>query len=145
VKRHQSLLTFSREHHTVLLLAQVLKKDSPEFKGMPVKVPDKVEYLKAKYHTELKKHFQEEENILFPFITGKNNVIDELIDDLIKDHMKLAENIGQLETHQDSEKLLDETGCLLERHIRKEERVLFQKIQEVLTEDEFKELEKRLK
>lgn len=142
MKRHQSLLSFSREHHTVLLLAQVLKKDAPVYKGMPAKVPDKIEYLKAKYHTELKKHFHAEENILFPFITGKNNLIDELIDDLINDHNKLAENIVLLDTHGDSEKLLDETGCLLERHIRKEERVLFQKIQEVLSENELDELGK---
>lgn len=142
MKRHNSLLSFSREHHTALLLAQVLKKDSPHFKGMPIKVLDKVEYLKAKYHSELRKHFHEEENILFPFLTGKNNLIDELIDDLINDHNKLAENIALLDDLHDSEKLLDETGRLLEIHIRKEERVLFQKIQEVLTEEELNELQK---
>lgn len=144
MKRHQSLLCFSREHHTVLLLAQTLKKDAPQYKGMPLKVPDKVEYLKAKYHSELKKHFHAEENILFPFIIGKNTLIDELVDDLINDHNQLAENIGLLDTHHDSETLLNETGCLLERHIRKEERVLFQKIQEVLSEEELNQLQKLL-
>lgn len=112
---------------------------------MPVKIPDKVEYLKAKYHTELKKHFHSEENILFPFLTGKNNLIDELIQDLIHDHNKLAENVAKLDELHDYEKLLDETGHLLECHIRKEERVLFQKIQEVLSEEELNELEKLLK
>ncbi len=144
MKRHQSLLCFSREHHTALLLAQVLKKDAPDYKGMPVKIPDKVEYLKAKYHTELKKHFHAEENILFPFLTGKNNLIDELITDLIQDHKMMAENIALLDMHKDAETLLNETGNLLERHIRKEERVLFQKIQEVLTEEELDKLEKLL-
>ena len=109
---------------------------------MPVKIPDKVEYLKAKYHTEISKHFHAEENILFPFLTGKNNLIDELIDDLIKDHNKFAQYIAMLDGHDDSEKLLDETGRLLECHIRKEERVLFQKIQEVLSEEELNELGK---
>lgn len=123
----------------------VLKKDGPVYKGMPVKIPDKVEYLKAKYHTELKKHFSEEENILFPFLTGKNNIIDELIDDLIKDHNKLEENVAMLDSHTDSEKLLDDIARLLECHIRKEERVLFQKIQEVLSEEELNELEKLLR
>jgi iron-sulfur cluster repair protein YtfE (RIC family) len=145
MKRHQSLLTFSREHHTALLLAQILKKDAPQYKGMPSKLPDKVEYLKAKYYNELKQHFHVEENILFPFLTGKNNLIDELIDDLIRDHNKVAENIVLLDTHHDSEKLLDDTGRLLECHIRKEERVLFQKIQEVLSEEELNELEKLMK
>lgn len=144
MKRHQSLLSFSREHHTALLLAQVLKKDAPLYKGMPSKIPDKVEYLKAKYNTELKKHFLEEENILFPFVTGKNNLIDELIDDLIKDHNKVAANMALLDSHDDSEKLLDDTARLLECHIRKEERVLFQKIQEVLSDEELNELEKLL-
>jgi iron-sulfur cluster repair protein YtfE (RIC family) len=145
MKRHQSLLTFSREHHTALLLAQTLKKDAPQYRGMPAKIPEKIEYLKAKYNTELKKHFHAEENILFPFLTGKNNLIDELIDDLIRDHNKVAENIVLLETHPDSEKLLDDTARLLECHIRKEERVLFQKIQEVLSDEELNELEKLMK
>jgi len=136
MKRHESLLCISREHHTALLLAQVLKKDAPAFKGTPVHIPDKVAFLKASYHTNLKQHFHAEENILFPFLAGKNNLIDELIDDLIKDHNKLAENIAMLDDHEDSEKLLDETGRLLELHIRKEERVLFQKIQEVFSEEE---------
>jgi iron-sulfur cluster repair protein YtfE (RIC family) len=143
VKRHQSLFSLSREHHTVLLLAVMLQKGAPKYKGMPVKIPDKVEYLKAKY-TDLKKHFNAEENILFPFVTGKNNLIDELIDDLIRDHNKLAEYMVMLDSHDDSEKLLDDTGRLLECHIRKEERVLFQKIQEVLSEEELNELEKLL-
>jgi len=142
MKRHESLLCISREHHTALLLAQVLKKDAPSYKGMPVQVLDKIAYLKANYHTNLKQHFHAEENILFPFLTGKNNLIDELIDDLIKDHNRLAENIAMLDDHHDSEKLLDETGRLLELHIRKEERVLFQKIQEVLSEEELIELGK---
>ena len=145
MKRHQSLLTFSRQHHTVLLLAQIIKKDAPPYRGMPEKISEKVDFLKAKYRLEIEKHFHAEENILFPFLTGKNTVIDELIVDLIKDHKKLAENIVMLDTHSDSEKLLDETGCLLERHIRKEERVLFQKIQQVLSEEELNELEKLLR
>lgn len=145
MKRHQSLLSFSRQHHTVLLLAQVLKKDAPPYKGMPQNVSDKVEFLKAKYCQDIEKHFHAEENILFPFLTGKNTLIDELIADLVSEHKKLAENIGQLDTHHDSEKLLDETGCLLERHIRKEERVLFQKIQEVLSDEELNELEKLMR
>jgi iron-sulfur cluster repair protein YtfE (RIC family) len=142
MKRHQSLLCISREHHTALLLAQVLKKDTPPFKGMPVKVPDKVEYLKARYHADLSIHFNTEEKILFPFLNGKNKLIDELIDDLINDHSRLAEKISLLDTSDNHEQLLDETGHLLECHIRKEERVLFQKIQEVLSEEELIELGK---
>jgi hemerythrin-like domain-containing protein len=144
MKRHQSLLGFSREHHTALLLAQVLKKDAPAYKGMPVNIHDKAEYLKANYHTQLKQHFHMEENILFPFVTGKNNLIDELIDDLIRDHNKVAENMEKLESGNYPEDLLDATGRLLECHIRKEERLLFQKIQEVLSEEELNELERLL-
>jgi len=39
---------------------------------------------------------------------------------------------------------LDELGNILESHIRKEERDLFMKIQEILTEDELTTVEKQL-
>jgi len=141
MKRHQSLLSLSREHHPALLLAQVLKRNAPAYKGMPIKIPDKVEFLKAKFHSELKPHFHLEEKVLFPFLSGKNKMIDELITDLKADHQAFADNVTRLDTHHASEQLLDETGCLLERHIRKEERILFQKIQEVFSEEELKQLE----
>jgi len=34
MKRHEALAPFSREHHGALILAQVMKKGAPAYKGI---------------------------------------------------------------------------------------------------------------
>ena len=35
MKRHEALAPLSREHHGTLILAQLLKKGAPVYKGLP--------------------------------------------------------------------------------------------------------------
>ena len=50
----------------------------------------------------------------------------------------------QLESFENKDDILNELGVLLESHIRKEERVLFEKIQNLLSDEELKQLEIKL-
>lgn len=144
IKRHPALVNLSRDHYSGLLLSSVLKKDTPDFKNMPVSPADKVLYVQEKYKSELKEHFRAEEEILFPFVSGRLPEIDSLLKDLINDHRELELKINSLDSVPDLVNILNETGYLLESHIRKEERQLFQLIQENLTETELSDLEKKL-
>ena len=144
IKRHSSLVSLSRDHYSGLLLSSVLKKDTPDFKNMPVAAVDKVLYVQDKYKDELQKHFRAEEEVLFPFVAGRLPEIDKLIQELISEHRELETKINSLNTVSDLVNALNETGYLLESHIRKEERQLFQLIQENLTENELSDLEKKL-
>ncbi|TAH41792.1 MAG: hemerythrin domain-containing protein [Bacteroidetes bacterium] len=144
IKRHPSLVNLSRDHYSGLLLSSVLKKDTPDFKNMPVSPGDKVVFVKDKYVTELRGHFLTEEEILFPFVSGRKAEIDQLIKELILEHRELELRINSLEGVADLVNALNETGYLLESHIRKEERQLFQMIQESFTESELLTLEKKL-
>jgi hemerythrin-like domain-containing protein len=136
MKRHPALISLSHDHHHGLLLAQLIKKDAPEYKGLPKDLNGKINYTIDIYNSSLKKHFDNEENILFPFLRGKDEFLDNLILEIINEHRLLENLIAKLYNSLDQINLLDKIGNILGEHIRKEERILFEKSQTVLTEDE---------
>jgi iron-sulfur cluster repair protein YtfE (RIC family) len=111
------------------MLAQLIKKDAPEYKGLPTDIDGKISYTLKIWNEELKNHFKNEESILFPAISGKNEEIDRLINELKNEHSLIELRIIEMNDPTDSEKQLDDLGNLLELHIRKEERILFQQLQ----------------
>ena len=144
LKRNKALQILSHDHHHGLLLAQLIKKGGPKYKNLPDTTEGKKDYAIRFYYDELIKHFEDEEKILFPVVNGKDDEIDNLFTEIITEHKKIKQLIIQLESDEDVEDTMDELGHILESHIRKEERKLFGKIQEILTEDELTALEKQL-
>ncbi len=144
LKRNKALHILSHDHHHGLLLAQLIIKGSPQYKNMPDTTEGKKDYSIRFYYDELIKHFEDEEKILFPAVKGKDVKIDNLFEEIITEHKKIKQLINRLESDEDIENILDELGSILESHIRKEERILFGKIQEILTEDELTALENQL-
>ena len=144
LKRDKALHILSHDHHHGLLLAQLIKKGSPQYKNMPDTTEGKKDYSIRFYYDELIKHFADEEKILFPAVKGKDDEIDNLFEEIITEHKKIKQLINHLKSDENVENTLDEFGHILESHIRKEERILFGKIQEVLTEDELTALENQL-
>ena len=144
IKRHKALAPLSREHHHGLILAQLIKKDAPDYKDLPKTISDKVEYTIDIYKNELVKHFTNEEEILYPAVKNKSNEIDELFEEIISEHKKIKQLVVQLEFSENKSDILNELGILLETHIRKEERLLFEKIQNLLSDEELIQLEKKL-
>lgn len=140
MKRHLALINLSREHHKPLILAQILKKDGPNFRDLPADDEGKRTYTLTLYKTELAKHFQQEEKILFTFVDRKSSLLTEQTALLKDEHKKLTKWIHHLPTAGNLENALDKIGTLLEKHIRFEERVYFQKVQEILSEKELDEL-----
>lgn len=145
MKRHPALHTLSHDHHQGLILAQQLKKGAPQYKGMPSTLESKKEYTQQFYKSELVQHFKDEEEILFPFVKGKDENVKKLITEIISEHRKMESLIYQLEKADQLENVLDELGWLLEKHIRKEERELFVEIEKNLSEAEFSDLSEKLK
>lgn len=145
IKRNKVLQPLSRDHHQGLILAQILKKGAPEYKGLPTTIKGKKEYTISFYNSELIKHFKKEEEILFPFASGKNKELDEQINDIINDHQEISVIVEQVKNLKSVEETLDKLGRLLEEHIRKEERKFFPAIEKILTEGELSELETKLK
>jgi len=145
MKRHPALYTLSHDHHQGLILAQQLKKGAPQYKGMPSTIEGKKEFTISFYNTGLIKHFKDEEEILFPMSSGKNASIDKLIAEIVNEHRKLEALIEEIRTTAELERVMDELGHLLEKHIRKEERELFVMIEEALNENDLDLLSAKLK
>ena len=143
MKRHPSLIPLSQDHQKGLLLAQLLKKNAPEYKGLPKDPIGKMNYAKEIYNNELDQHFKEEEEFVFPYLKGRSNEIDELVSEILSEHKILKKSILSLKEGISLIDKMDKIGYLLESHIRKEERDLFEKIPQVLSDGELELIKQR--
>ncbi len=134
MKRHESLAPLSREHHGALILAQLIKRNAPAYKGLPTDIEGKVNYAINFYKTDLIQHFSKEE-IILEKVKHTDAAIAKLAEEIIAEHTMLTSRFLSLNTSGDKITALDELGHLLEAHIRKEERILFPLIQEHCSEE----------
>lgn len=132
LRRHPNLIPLSRDHHHGLVLAQLLKYDVPDYKGLPTTVEGKAEHALRFYEEKLAPHFRLEEERLLPAVTGYDSLLDHYCERVREDHRRLTRLLDQWRQSPPNGSDLDEFGRLLEEHIRFEERVLFQRIQEVV-------------
>ena len=144
MKRHIGLYSLSHDHHQGLILAQQLKKGAPQYKGMLSTLEGKKEYTLQFYKSELAQHFKNEEEILFPSVDKKNEIVDKMITEIISEHRKMESLVSELEKTNHLEDMLDKFGKLLEKHIRTEERELFVEIERVLTDIELRKIGKQI-
>lgn len=143
MKRHPALIPLSQDHHKALLLAQLIKKNAPEYHGLPKDLIGKMNFAKDIYHTELENHFRDEEQIVFPYLKEKDIELDNLISEILNEHIILKEKILSLIDNPNLVNQLDEIGNILGEHVRKEERIIFEKAQTILTNDELKIIESK--
>ncbi len=142
--RHKALTHLSQEHHQGLILAQLLKPNAPDYSGLPRTISGKTDYAIKLYSSSLTGHFIKEEVILYPLIKGKNPKIDSLFADVFVEHKRIGKLVEELKIVGNHEKTLYELGQLLESHIRKEERILFPLIQELIPVEILQKLEELL-
>ena len=119
IRRSEELKPLSRDHHHGLLLCWKIKegiKRNIETERLKL-------YLNWFWSTHLEHHFELEEKFLFP-ILGSNN---EFVKKAVAEHriLKLL-----FENENDIHTSISLIGIELEKHIRFEERVLFNEIQE---------------
>ncbi|SRR5258706_13455040 len=144
MKRHSSLAPLSREHHGALILAQLLKKRAPAYKGLPADLNGKADYAIQFYRNELIKHFDDEEKVVIKKIKGVNIDLDNLSGEIIVEHKELRNLFISIKNTNDLATHLDKLGCALEQHIRKEERKFFPLIQELCNQKLLSEIEQVL-
>jgi hemerythrin-like domain-containing protein len=86
------------------------------------------------FDTEMRKHFDFEETILFPALESFPDV-HALVADLIAEHQRITSLVDSLRRVGDRG-LMMEFSTLLREHIRKEERILFGEAQRLLTREQ---------
>ena len=129
MKRHEALVQLSRDHHFGLLLCWKLKE------GLKKDIaPERMsKYIGLFYLQNLKPHFAEEEESLFPLLGNEHPLIAEAI----TEHRRFEKMIADGFHHQDQ---IQNFRDLLELHIRKEERQIFPAIEEHATIEELETL-----
>ncbi len=128
MRRHKNLIVLSRQHHQMLVLAQVLKADVPDYKNMPNTVEAKTDFLNQKLKNLILPNFKIHKNRLYPAFIEWGFSGGQLMDEITTQEHKLIEEIVAPEKH--SEETLNEIGYAIEQLVRKKERYLYQAVQE---------------
>ena len=129
LKRAEYLKALSREHHHGLLLCWKIKTGFS--KG--VSITRMKLYLDWFFKNHLQPHFELEEKYIFP-ILGNENV---LIKQAIEEHKIISRLFCDTSHIETSIKQIQED---LEKHVRFEERVLFDEIQKVASSENMEEI-----
>ncbi len=130
IKRHESLQPLSREHHHGLLLCWKIRKGISG-DANPVRIKKYIDWF---YREHLLPHFELEEKYIFPILGDSHHSVALAV----AEHRTLEKLVNSL---MDSYAELEDFASALESHIRLEERILFNEIQEAATPEQLKFIE----
>lgn len=133
MKRHNSLIPLSRDHHHGLLCSWKIKQG--------IKCNIEVERMKAYvlyfWDIHLAVHFKEEEELLF------GEVHNDLVTQSKNEHEQIKQLIKDISENATTENL-NTFANHLHHHIRFEERVLFPNLEQTLEEDKLEQIGSQL-
>lgn len=134
MKRHEALVPLSREHHQLLILAQVLKQDVPAYKNMPSTPEAQRTYALDRYQQILSPHFRWEEEVLLPLAERYGDKLTTMAQQVRDEHRELRAAFDRLVDAPTSDlpQQLDLLGRQLAAHVRFEERRFFETLQDTL-------------
>ncbi len=132
IKRKEALLRFSREHHYGLLLIWKIKEGLKK-NIAPERISDFILYF---YEHDLKKHLLSEETEVFAKMDSKN----ELVQSALKEHETIVSMVEELRKNKNNKEVIIKFSDELDKHIRFEERTLFNEIQNTLSDKDLIEL-----
>ncbi len=130
IKRHKALQPLSRQHHFGLLFSWKLRKGFTE----NIEIKRLKDYANWFFKNEIQPHFKDEEQHIFPILDTKN----ELICRALNEHRRIESLFNDTENPEISLHALEHE---LEAHIRFEERILFNEIQKIATEEQLQKIE----
>ncbi len=131
--RDRNLIPLSRQHQHALALCVSIDRSSP-----PIGEADLAAWqgeIAQLFESEIGVHFAAEEQVLFPAAHQFSELIA-LVDELSIDHVALRGFFVNAAARQMSASDLSAFGQRLSAHIRKEERLLFERMQELMNQEE---------
>jgi hemerythrin-like domain-containing protein len=138
--RDKSLIPLSHQHQRALALCVRIDRAQP--------IPDadlqawQIE-IEQHFEQEVQFHFAAEEEVLFPAARQFVELVP-LVEELIAEHALLRESFAQAEARRMSTEHLPAFAQQLSAHIRKEERQLFERMQQLMEPAELANLGLRL-
>jgi iron-sulfur cluster repair protein YtfE (RIC family) len=130
--RDKSLIPLSHQHQRALALCVRIDRAHP--------IPDRdldawQAEIEQHFHQEIGIHFSAEEQVLFPAARRFGELIS-LVDELITEHAILGESFSRAEARSLTSESLPAFAQQLSAHIRKEERRLFERMQQLMDPEE---------
>jgi len=138
--RDKSLIPLSHQHQRALALCVRIDRAQPI---LAADLPAWQAEIEESFEQEIKIHFFAEEQVLFSAARELPELIP-LVEDLITDHAALRESFSQAKAHGMSTETLPAFARHLSNHIRKEERQLFERVQQLMNPEELLALGARL-
>jgi hemerythrin-like domain-containing protein len=143
--RDKSLIPLSHQHQQALALCVRIDRAQP-IPGTDLQAWQAE--IEQHFEQEIKIHFSAEEQVLFP-AAHQFSALIALVEELIGDHAALRESFSQAKARRMSTETLPAFAKQLSAHIRKEERQLFERLQQLMTPKQLAalgtQLEKALK
>lgn len=132
IKRSKAFVQFSKEHHFGLLQVWQIRQDiTNDVDAVLIS-----RYVLDFFNKDLRGHFKKEEDHLF----SRLPVGDLLREQAEDEHSQLYSLIETISQHRDDKQLLQQFADLLEKHIRFEERVLFNHLQDTMSAEALERL-----
>ncbi len=138
--RDKSLIPLSHQHQRALALCVRIDR------AQPIAEKDLEAWqaeIEQHFQQEIILHFAAEEAVLFPAASQFSELIP-LVEELLADHAALRGCFSQARARQLSPATLPTFAAKLSAHIRKEERQLFQRMQELMSAQQLLSLGLRL-
>tara|TARA_Y100000780_G_scaffold221394_1_gene229629 strand:+ start:98 stop:583 length:486 start_codon:yes stop_codon:yes gene_type:complete len=149
MKRHPALIPLSHDHHDALVVAQalILGQSPAPRSDWPTDRRTQVNRVIAFFTHTLRSHFEVEEAHLFPTVLAHLPGEADLVAQLLDEHDAIRNQVRELERDPTTALTvrLPALGRLLEAHVRREERVLFETMQREMQPDDLVALGTRLK
>jgi hemerythrin-like domain-containing protein len=130
--RDRSLIPLSHQHQHALGLCVRIDR------AQPIAAADLQAWqseIEQNFAHEITVHFSAEEQVLFP-AARQFPELALLLDELIADHAALRQSFSQAESRSMSSESLPAFAQQLSTHIRKEERQLFERLQQLMSTEE---------
>jgi len=136
INRHAALVPLSRDHYVGLVHAQRLKKAAS--KDRVARHKALADFLEV-WRTEMEPHFRDEERLLPPLIVSDEDR-GRLFDEHAAIERAAKEAVIKRRAVDPDAEFVERLGRDLEQHIRWEERVLFNQVQDSASERQLEDL-----
>ncbi len=130
--RDKNLIPLSRQHQHALALCVRIERALPV---QPSALASWLMETERLFRAEITFHFAAEEQILFPAAQKFTELVP-LVEELMRDHADLRDMFARAADQTLPAEGLAEFGRRLSSHIRKEERLLFERLQQLIGGEE---------
>ncbi len=134
--RDPSLIPLSHQHQHALALCVLIDRS-------PTDVDVQSRTIVDQFDSEMRLHFELEEGVLFPAAAELSSTRD-LVHVLIAEHRRMTALVDALRYAGDRAIIAEFSG-VLRQHVRKEESVLFEKMQRLLSREQLDSIGKLIR